>query len=229
MPSAEQTVFGKQLAAAMAAKNVTATKLARTLGWGVSRITDYLSGARKSPRGQSITKLAAALKCTTGFLLSDGSLMRPKLSRTHLELAADVAEYVRQELEQRVAAGALVDATGRVGNNAMFAGPDAGARLLAVAVDAAQSALIAFSPVDEQRRYLRAALASVTALKSKRAVDATPDSPWMALATLESHITQAMPHTSTVPMADNPPIRFSINVTAASISIPSAAKRKRRR
>jgi hypothetical protein len=123
-------------------------------------------------------------------------------------LEAMLAERVRAEVEARVrespVAGALTDATGP-----LVATPASGAQLLAFAVAAAERALRASYPVEEQRSAAALALAAAhqamavyPAMRGRAALE-------RAAAVLPT----AMPAPSDVPMADDPPVRFTVAAT----------------
>lgn len=128
-------------------------------------------------------------------------------------LEAMLAERVRAEVEARVAhepvVGVLSTATG-----ALLSMPDSGAQLVAFVVAAAEAALRASYPINEQRNA--AGLALVAA---QQALATYPQGKGVgALQRAVYVLPSAFPTPSDVPMADAPPIQFRYPPTLAERS-----------
>lgn len=84
MSEEDQTVLQKRLAERMKAKGEKPAPLAKRLGLSDSFIRDVLRGKTKSPRAESLEKLAEALGVTSDYLLGkdkDGELVGAGIAR----------------------------------------------------------------------------------------------------------------------------------------------------
>ncbi len=189
-----------------AGRGASLTGFALALGYeSHSAVGDVLNGKR----GVSADMLRAARQrwdINPDWLLGfDG----PKFAYEVLEagtLEVMLAERVCAEVAARVAqepvVGVLTIATGPV-----LATEGSGARLLAFVVAAAERALRASYPVNEQRQAVgHAMIAAQQAMAVHRQGRG-------ALARAVAILPEAFPAPSDVPMADAPPIQFSYRLT----------------